>query len=99
MSNPDKAFDPTAFTSPSAGSVCYVGRNQFTGPSATTWDFALLKSFPFERRQVQFRAEFFNLFNRANFNLPTSNLLSSAAGIIGGTADPRLIQLGLRLDW
>lgn len=100
MSNPDKAFDPSVFVTPTAGSVGNVSRNPFTGPGATNWDFAILKNFPFkERRQVQFRAEFFNSFNHPQFNLPSSNLESSAKGTIGGTAAPRLIQLGLRIDW
>jgi hypothetical protein len=100
MSNPDHAFDPTVFSFPGAGSVGNVGRNTLIGPSFIDQDVAVLKNFPIrENRRVQFRAEFFNLFNHANFKLPENRLDQSAVGKIGDTFDPRLIQLSLRLHW
>ena len=100
MSNPEHAFDPTVFSFPGAGSVGNVGRNTLIGPSFINQDFAALKNFPIrENRRVQFRAEFFNLFNRANFKLPENRLDQSAVGKIGDTFDPRLIQFSLRFQW
>jgi hypothetical protein len=100
MSNPDHAFDPTVFSFPGAGSVGNVGRNTLIGPHFVSQDFAVLKNFPFaESRRVQFRAEFFNLFNHTNFKLPENRLDQSAVGKIGDAYDPRLIQLSLRFQW
>lgn len=61
-----------------------------------------------ENFNVQFRAEFFNIFNRANFQSPLDNIYLlnqngtpvSGAGLIDATStDPRLIQLALKLIW
>ncbi len=115
MGDPDHAFDCTAisctaFVPPGAGSIGNVGRDLFTGPGAVNFDFGVLKNFPFgEGRAVQFRAEFFNFFNHTNFDLPSHNinfstvsgkpLTSSTVGTIGSAADPRLVQLSLRIDF
>lgn len=99
-----------AFTAPIGGTVGNVGRNRFYGPRLINMDFAVMKNFPFgEKRRVQFRADFFNLFNHTNFRLPSSNILFNAPGAstvgsttVGkiGTADPaRIIQLGARIDF
>ena len=89
-------------TSPAAGNVGNTGRNAFYGPSYTDFDFSLQKNFAItEGKKFRFQADFFNLFNHPNFDLPVSNLGSLSAGkIIGDTnANPRLMQLGLRFDW
>jgi len=100
MSDPDHAFDPSVFAFPGAGSVGNVGRNTLSGPSFLNQDFAVLKNFLIrESQRVQFRAEFFNLFNHANFKLPENRLDQSGVGKIGDTFDPRLIQFSLRLQW
>jgi len=100
MSDPDHAFDASVFTPPGPGSVGSVGRNTLTGPHFVGVNLAILKNFPFgESRRVQFRAEMFNAFNHANFTLPENRIDQGAAGTIGGTFDPRLIQLGLRVEW
>jgi hypothetical protein len=99
-SYPDHAFDPTVFAFPGAGSVGNVGRNALIGPHFVSQDFAVLKGFPIkENKQVQFRSEFFNLFNHANFKLPENQLDQSGVGKIGDTFDPRLIQFSLRFQW
>jgi hypothetical protein len=52
-----------------------VGRNVLRGPPQTNVDFSVLKRFSFgEARNIEFRAEFFNLFNHVNFDNPISNL-------------------------
>ncbi len=101
MSDPDHAFNPSAFDFPGAGSVGNVGRNTLTGPHSINVDIAFLKNFPFgEGRRVQFRAEFFNAFNHTNFKLPENRLDQGATtGTISEAFDPRLIQLGLRVEW
>jgi hypothetical protein len=67
-------------------------------------DFAIAKTTPLvgERMKLEFRAEFFNLFNGAQFDNPTSaglNPNSSLFGEITTTAEPRIIQFGLRLTF
>jgi hypothetical protein len=52
-----------------------VGRNALRGPRQTNVDFSVIKRFPFgESKTIEFRAEFFNLFNHVNFANPISNL-------------------------
>ena len=52
-----------------------VGRNVLRGPRQTNVDFSIIKRFPFgESKNIEFRAEFFNLFNHVNFANPISNL-------------------------
>ena len=100
MSNPDYAFDPQVFSFPLAGRPGNVGRNSLIGPQMIDQDFAILKDLPIRKTQrAQFRAESFNLFNHANFELPENRLDQSSVGKIGASYDPRLIQLSLRFQW
>ena len=77
-----------------------LGRNTFFGPGVATVDFSLFKKIPFnERFALQFRAEFFNLFNRVNLYQPVANLASRNFGLSTQAFDPRVIQFGLRLSF
>jgi hypothetical protein len=74
------------------------------GPGLAEFDFSVFKTTPItERTSVLFRAEFFNLTNRANFNLPnplvfSGNTISPSAGkITSTTTTSRQIQFGLKL--
>lgn len=49
--------------------------------------------------QLQFRAEFFNAFNRVNFNNPTSSVNSPGFGTINGASSPRIGQLALKFKF
>ena len=49
-----------------------------------------------ESKDLQFRAEFFNIFNRANFELPVSDISSSTFGQIQNALQPRLVQFALK---
>jgi hypothetical protein len=77
------------------------GRNILDGPGLQNWDLALLKQFPVgDRFKLQFRAEFYNAFNRANFGLPASNIEDpSSVGKIFSAGEPRDIQFGLKLSF
>jgi hypothetical protein len=114
--NPDAAFDPSWFVTALAGRVGTSGRNQFYGPGLHNHDIAIAKSFPLgEQIRVQFRADFFNLFNHTNFANPISDLsnanfgkitqtlgaaVSNAVGTTGGpVGGPRLIQFSLRFQF
>ncbi|MBK9168952.1 MAG: TonB-dependent receptor [Bryobacterales bacterium] len=76
-----------------------AGRNVLTGPGRTNIDFSVFKDFsPSERWKLQFRGEFFNLFNTPQFNQPNATIGSPAAGTITSiVGNPRQVQLGLRL--
>lgn len=73
---PEKYFDPTAFTIQPVGLLGTSSRNFLQGPGLANWDFSLSKdtALPFlgEGRRLEFRAELFNLLNRANFNIPVN---------------------------
>ena len=61
-------------TPPALGTVGNVGRNRFRAPNYYNVDMSIGKEWKFkERYSAQFRAEFFNLFNRADFALPAAN--------------------------
>lgn len=73
LGTPAQWFNPNAFIAPpnNSGFFGNLGRDTFTGPSLATWDFSVLKDMRFtEKMNLQFRAELFNLLNRANFNTP-----------------------------
>ena len=102
---PDQYFNPNAFSAPSARELGNVGMNTLTGPGLTKVDFGLTKNTKLtERFHLQFRAEFFNLLNHANFAVPAASLFTSSgsrvgsAGTIGATVlKPRQIQFGLKV--
>src|SRR5262249_10753234 len=66
-----------------------VGRNVLRGPKQTNVDFSIIKRFPFgESKNIELRAEFFNLFNDVNFANPISNVnavISSGGSINANT--------------
>jgi hypothetical protein len=96
-------FDKTAFlVQGTGGSDPYhfgnSGRNILRGPGLVSFDFSAFRYFPLtERVKLQFRAEFFNLFNHANFALPAAAVDTPQAGIISAARDPREIQFALKL--
>jgi hypothetical protein len=105
---PDQYFNPLAFIQPLNGTYGDVGRNILRGPSLTQFDLALAKRWTIsERTSIQFRSEFFNLFNHTNLNTPNPVVYAAAtggpsptAGVITSTATTsRQIQLGLKLLW
>jgi len=91
-------------TGPNQGRFGTLGRNTFRGPGYQNWDFALIKDTPFGKRgntdlgMLEFRAEFFNLFNIVNFGLPANIVHGSGFGIISRTTgNSRQIQFSLKL--
>ena len=77
--NPDKYFDPTPFIVQNPGFYSDVARNTLIGPGVATFDLSLFKNTNLvEGVKLQFRAEFFNLFNRANFGAMDRSVFSSA---------------------
>lgn len=75
-----------------------MGKGLLRGPDLMNVDTGFSKNIPVrERMQIQLRGEFFNLFNRANFNNPNSSASGGGFGSIRGAADPRIGQLVLKL--
>jgi hypothetical protein len=90
---------------PNSGRFGTLGRNTFRGPAYYDFDYAFIKTTPIGRRQsgleradLQFRAEFFNLFNVVNMGLPANTIRGSGFGVISKTAGTsRQIQFSLKL--
>ncbi len=108
LGKPEQWFNPAAFLAPPNNSGFYgnLGRDTLIGPGLATWDLSFLKDTQLrEKLNLQFRAEFFNILNRANFNTPnaitfTPTGVSPTAGLITSTSTTsRQIQFGLRLLW
>jgi len=71
-----------------------------TGPGRSNFDFALLKNFRFtERINSQLRGEFFNIFNHTQFNGVNTNVDSGGFGQVFSVHSPRIVQLGLKLNF
>ena len=95
-------FDTSLFTANALGTFGNSGRNIIRGPNFFNTDAGLLKDTAItERVNVQFRAEFFNVFNNPNFRLPNSNASSAQFGRITAVVDDnqRILQLALKLSF
>lgn len=104
LGTPQEWFNPAAFTLPPFGTYGDLGRGSFTGPGLADVDFSLFKNTALtEKTNLEFRAEFFNIFNRVNFGPPnptvfSGSTVSASAGLITTLAtNPRQIQFGLKL--
>jgi len=78
LSNPNDRrvfLNPAAFTIPAPGEFGNLGRWALHGPSLTQFDLTLHKRFPLaEKRDIEFRAEIYNILNHTNFANPVSRL-------------------------
>jgi hypothetical protein len=90
-----------AFQNAQLGTVGNVPKNSFRGPRYWDVTLAVLKNFRItEASSVQFRGEFFNLFNHANFADPNFALDSGTFGrITAQRNDPRIIQLAMKVNF
>ncbi len=111
--SPDAYFNVNAFELQPAGFLGDLGRNTVIGPGLANVDFSLFKTIKLhEGTSLQFRAEAFNIFNRANFATPTTQnrfafvganqdgtgIPSGSAGRLTGTViTSRQIQFALKL--
>jgi hypothetical protein len=108
LGKPSQWFDPNAFLQPPANSGFFgnLGRDTLVGPGLATWDFSAVKDTSlYDRLSLQFRAEIFNLLDRANFNTPnlivfTPTGVSGTAGAISSTSTTaRQLQFGVKVLW
>ena len=107
LGGPDLYFDPCNFEIGPKGFYGNLGRNTVIGPGLATVDFSLIKNTRItEGTNLQFRAEFFNLFNRANFGTPETFAFNSSGVRYGNTGritststSSRQIQFGLKVTF
>ena len=101
-------FDTSKFTVNQPGTFGTAGRFNLRGPRFFNTDLGILKSAKLtERVNLQFRAEYFDIFNNVNFQLPNANMSSAQVGIItsvvqdnfGLPNSERIIQFGLKLSF
>ena len=91
-------LNPLEFTVPTPYTFGDERRNDLIGPGYLNVDFNARKDFKIERFTTQFKAEFFNLFNRTQLGSPNNNVQSSAFGsITSSSASAREIQFGLKV--
>jgi hypothetical protein len=99
-------FNADCFVDPQAGTLGNASRTPLFGPGLVNTDFSAVKNMrlPFrEGTELQFRAEFFNLWNHPQFYQPVNNgvyadIDSAGFGVITSTVNnPRLIQFALKL--
>ena len=93
-------FNTAAFVPNATGQFGNLARNALVGPALSNTDIAAIRNFQItERYRLQFRAEFFNIFNQVNFNPPVSTLTSSAFGRLTTALAPRVVQFAMKLKW
>ena len=92
-------FNTACFAAPPKGELGNASRTPVSGPNFINTDFSVIKHIPItETVRVDFRSEFFNLFNHAQFGLPGSDYNSPTTfGAISSTVNnPRVIQFALK---
>ena len=98
-------FNISCFTQPANFTFGNASRTdpELRSPGMAEWNFSAYKSFPLSpegRATLQFRAEFFNIFNRVQFSYPGQSLGSSNFGVITSQQNnPRLVQFALRASF
>ena len=93
-------FDPFAFTEAAPLTFGTAGRDIIASPGFINWDVSLFKTFVLrENINLAFRAEFFDAFNQVRFDPPNLDSSSPFFGQIQSAEQPRIIQLGLRLQF
>ena len=90
-------FDHAQFSQEPIGQLGTARRRFFSGPGINNFNVALAKNTRFgERYNLEFRAEFFNIFNHAQFSNVDGNFNSSTFGQVIHARDPRIGQLALK---
>ncbi len=95
-------INSACFVAPPAGELGDAARVPVSGPDFVNSDFSVIKDFALPRREMglNFRAEFFNLFNHPQFGAPISDINQAGFGSVSSTVNnPRLVQLALKLTF
>ena len=95
-------INPACFPAAPSGQLGNASRVPVFGPDFVNTDFSVIKQFalPWENMGLNFRAEFFNLFNHAQFGLPVADISAPGFGEVNSTVNnPRLVQFALKLTF
>ncbi len=95
-------INTACFPAAPGGQLGNASRVPAIGPDFVNSDFSVIKQFalPWENMGLNFRAEFFNLFNHTQFGLPVNDVNALGFGSVNSTVNnPRLVQLGLKLTF
>jgi carboxypeptidase family protein len=94
-------INSACFVAPPIGQLGNAARVPAVGPDFVNTDFSVIKDFPLHREMgLNFRAEFFNLFNHPQFGAPISDINQPGFGSVNSTVNnPRLVQLALKLSY
>jgi hypothetical protein len=94
-------INASCFVAPPVGQLGNASRVPAIGPDFVNTDFSVIKQFPLPREMgLNFRAEFFNLFNHTQYGLPVNDVSASGFGAVNSTVNnPRLVQLALKLSF
>jgi hypothetical protein len=94
-------INPTCFVAPPSGELGNASRSPATGPDFVDTDFSVIKQIALPREMgLNFRAEFFNLFNHPQFGSPVGDVSQPGFGFVQSTVNNgRLIQLALKLSF
>jgi hypothetical protein len=95
-------INTACFVAPAAGELGNSARVPVSGPDFVNTDFSIIKqiALPREGMGLNFRAEFFNLFNHTQFGSPVGDISQAGFGFVQSTVNnPRLIQLALKLQF
>ena len=93
-------LNPAAFARPAPGRIGTLGKGSVRGKPITTIDFSLAKNWRFkERYGIQFRTEFFNVFNHTNFVGYDVDTRNGSFGLLTSAQAPREIQLGIKFTF
>jgi len=92
-------INPSCFYAPAPGELGDASRVPVVGPDFVNSDFSLIKKIALPRKMdLNFRAEFFNLFNHTQYGMPVQDFNAPGFGAVNSTVNnPRLIQLALKL--
>ena len=94
-------INASCFAAAPVGQLGDAGRVPAIGPDFVNTDFSVIKQFTLPREMgLNFRAEFFNLFNHAQFGSPVNDISAAGFGSVNSTVNnPRLVQLALKLTF
>jgi hypothetical protein len=94
-------INASCFVAPPAGELGDASRVPAVGPDFVNTDFSVIRQFELPREMgLNFRAEFFNLFNHAQFGMPVNDVSAIGFGSVNSTVNnPRLVQLALKLTF
>jgi hypothetical protein len=93
-------FSASTFAAPAWGFYGNAGVGIIRSPAENVWNWALYKTFPItERFRLQFRAEFFNIFNHTSFGNVDTNVGSGTYGQVTSALNPRILEFALRLNF